>query len=250
MGKDFNLIWNGYTVCPKTWGMSSTCEMFHRIYYVYGGEASYTYRGESHPMKPGHLYLFPVFQPYSMRHSPERPLDVLWFHVEQDIPICEDVVNLEVSPDGALFHLIEALRLLSNSSEKFGHLLELFRIFLLILQDWIDPIPPLGKEMRGIVTYIDQHIDEPMNVGILARHAKMERSYFCRKFKKIFRTPPSRYITGVRMKQATKALLSGATVYAAAQACGYRDEKAFSRAFKQYMEISPARYRDERVPLP
>lgn len=250
MQEKFDLIWNGYTICPKNWGRTLNCELFHLIYYVYGGEASYIYKGIKKPFEPGKLYLFPVFQSYTLQHNPQNPFRVLWFHVETDLRLCDEVTVLEIAPGSVLSHLLEALRLLSNNNEKYDQLLHLFGSFLMVLEDKIQIIPPLGAEMRSVITHINNHINQPMDIVALAKFANMERSYFCRKFKEVFKTTPSRYILGLRMKQATKALLSGATVYAAARSCGYQDEKSFSRAFKRYMEISPAKYRNERIIRP
>lgn len=84
----------------------------------------------------------------------------------------------------------------------------------------------------------------------LAAFAGMERSYFSRKFKSVLQISPNQYILSRKMRVAARALTDGASIYEAAKSCGYRDEKAFSRAFKKYMEVSPAYYRDRRTLQP
>ena len=55
--------------------------------------------------------------------------------------------------------------------------------------------------------------------------------------------PPLQYLMAMKMSVAARCLLQGGSVGQAAEAVGYADEKAFSRAFRDYMEISPGNYR-------
>lgn len=247
---NFDLVWNGYTICSEDWGVTDVSEVFHRIYYVLGGEAYYKFQRRIVRFEPGKLYIFPILYPYSMWQNPENPLDVLWFHVETDAQLCTEVAELDLGNDNTMRHLLEAMRTLSNDVIHYAKLLKVFEIFMMLLSEQMQIHPYPGKQMYKVLDYINENIKSELSVKALADHIGMERSYFSRKFKSIFNMTPNQYITAKRMKVAANELMSGASVYHSAKAAGYTDEKAFSRAFKRYMEISPGRYREVHIILP
>jgi AraC family transcriptional regulator, alkane utilization regulator len=74
----------------------------------------------------------------------------------------------------------------------------------------------------------------------------MSRSSFAQYFVELVGEPPSRYLTRWRVQLAAHLLQTpGTTVAQIADRVGYDSEAAFSRAFKRYMRISPAAFRDE-----
>ena len=127
MDQNFELLWNGYTVCPPAWGMRNANESFHRIYYVYGGEAFYQDSGGTRPLEAGHLYILPILHPYTMYHNPSCPLDVLWFHVETPVLLCTQLHDLTIEPGALPFHLLESMRFLANDLDQLSLLRQLFR---------------------------------------------------------------------------------------------------------------------------
>ena len=247
---DFDRVWNGYTLCSKDWGMTDVSEVFHRIYYVYGGEAYYRMNGITRRLEPGKLYIFPILYPYTMWHNPDAPLEVLWFHIEMDAQLCAEVVEIPLEQDDTIKHLLEAMRTMSDRVVHYEKLLKIFSVFLTLLTEQMQVCPYPGKQMDKVLEYIQNNMDKELSVKTLADHAGMERSYFSRRFKEIFHMTPTQYITAKRMKIAARELMAGASVYHSAKAAGYADEKAFSRAFKRYMEITPGRYREIHIMQP
>ena len=247
---EHELLWNGYTICPPAWGMSNVSEVFHRVYYVYGGNAYYRDAEGTRRFLPGHLYVLPVLMPYTTWHDPASPLDVLWFHVETPLRLCTRLWEQPVEEGTLLHHLLEGLRQLSEDVEQLPLLRQVFSVLLSVLAEQSSTTSRQVQDMQPVLDYIDAHPDQALQVDQLARFAGMDRSYFSRKFKSLLNISPNKYLLHQRMKAAARALTAGASVAEAAAACGYRDEKAFSRAFKRYMEVSPAHYRDHRTPQP
>lgn len=250
MNYDYDMVWNGYTICPKGWGMMNVSEVFHRIYYVYGGEAYYKCDEKTVKLEAGKIYVFPIMHPYSIWHNPEKPFDVLWFHVEMDTQLCTDVAEICIEDDSTLKYLLESMRTLSSDVVYYDKLLKIFDVFLMLLSEKMQIQPYPGKQMCKVLDYIDANIEKQLSVKVLADYIGMERSYFSRKFKSIFHMTPNQYITAKRMKVAARELMTGASVFHSAEAAGYTDEKSFSRAFKRYMEISPGKYREIHIMQP
>ena len=239
----FALYQNDYTVCPDGWGMTQECATFHRIYYVCGGEAYRRYRGRDERLEHGYLYVFPVMEPYTLWHNPENPLEVLWFHVECTAEYTMGYEKVRIYENGELYYLLKSIRALQEEGDCFQELLCLFGVFLKRLRHRIKPQPPMDSRMQGVLAYLEQRGDDCPTVDELASTVGLERSYFCRWFQRSFRMSPSRYLLAMRMNRASKALMEGRSIWEAAEAAQYRDEKSFSRAFRSYMEISPGNYR-------
>ena len=251
MKYNIEMIWNGYTICPENWGMKNEIATFHRLYYVYSGEAYCKYADKIVPLTPGYLYLFPVMAPYTLWQNKEKPLDVLWFHAEMEICLCRDFLSLEIERNSALYNLLEAMRLLTDDAEHYEELLEIFGVFLELIAEKTCAGITRNKSMERVVRYIDSRIsDAELDVQEIADFLGMDRAAFSRKFKKYFNLAPRQYIYAKRMNKAAIELAKGASVYQAARMAGYLDEKSFSRAFKRYMEETPSDYRKKRVQLP
>lgn len=246
----FDLIQNGYTVCPDTWGMRNESAVFHRIYYVYGGEAWCSHGDETFRLTPGRLWLFPVMQPYTLWQNTEQPLDVLWFHAEIEGWICLKLTGLEIPEDSAPAHLLEAMKALGEEPEHFEELKQVFGAFLALIAERLPDIPEVSRKMQSVLNYIERNAGKELTVEMLAEHAGMDRSYFSRRFKSLFHMPPNQYLLAKRLNAAALSLTAGASVYEAARTAGYADEKAFSRAFRNYMEIPPGEYRKSHIVQP
>lgn len=250
MGQEFHIMQSGYTICPENWGMINESALFYRVYYIYGGMA-WVYRNNTIcTLQKGCLYLFPVMDQYTMWHDPFKPLDVLWFHVEMPVGAFTEYPCLPVKEYSLLWHILESMKGIVNKTEYAEELQLMFSVFLSVLSREIPFRKTVGHRMENVLGYMEKHIEERLQIQQLASVVGMERSYFSRKFKEIFKMSPMQYLMAMKMSFAAKELLKGASVYQAAVRVGYMDEKAFSRAFKNYMEISPGQYKKSHILQP
>jgi len=99
--------------------------------------------------------------------------------------------------------------------------------------------PMIGRSLAAL------HGDPraPWTVEELARQAGLSRSVFAERFTAMVGEPPMQYLALWRMQLASRLLVEGAQVSAAADAVGYASEAAFSRAFKKLLGQSPAAWR-------
>lgn len=247
---DFKILQNDYTVCPPGWGMTGECATFYRMYYICGGKAWFSQGDQEIQFQKGWLYVLPVMQPYSLRHDVDDPLEVLWFHVELDLSMGMDFTAVEILEDEELYHLLHSIRILQKNPECFQDVTRLFDIFLKRLDERLSIYRTEAGRMRRVLDYIEEHITEDPQVYELAACAGLERSYFTRYFKEIFHMCPRQFIYTRKMSVGAQALLQGCTVKQAAERCGYSDEKAFTRAFKRYMEVTPGQYKKCHIEQP
>ncbi|RWQ45883.1 AraC family transcriptional regulator [Mesorhizobium sp.] len=107
------------------------------------------------------------------------------------------------------------------------------------LTGWLAAIkdPPVGRALAGI------HRDPgaAWTLDSLAAIAGMSRSQFSRRFGKLLKVSPARYLAQWRMRLATAWIRNNfMTVAEAAARLGYESEASFSRAFKRSMGIPPS----------
>ena len=75
----------------------------------------------------------------------------------------------------------------------------------------------------------------------------MSTSNFQRKFKQVTGMSPQHYAMQLRLEKARCALSgNGDSIEKIALDCGFADRYAFSKAFKKYTGISPAKYRQRK----
>ncbi|GAB3487197.1 GyrI-like domain-containing protein [Marinomonas epiphytica] len=92
--------------------------------------------------------------------------------------------------------------------------------------------------------YIHQHLDDPINVSILAEKCNWSRWQFQRVFGVATGLTVAQYVRELRLSKAAELLLNSSLKHIdVALTCGFESEISFSRAFKQMFQCSPRQYR-------
>jgi AraC-like DNA-binding protein len=100
--------------------------------------------------------------------------------------------------------------------------------------------------MSSAIAHIHDHFEEPLRLPALAEMAGLSVYQFDQRIRALFHVTAGQYLVKVRIDAACKCL-SGSTepIAQVALACGYSDQSAFSRQFKQAVGISPLAYRNK-----
>jgi AraC family transcriptional regulator len=105
-------------------------------------------------------------------------------------------------------------------------------------------LPGHHERIENVQQYIREHIDEPLNRGVLASVACFSVPHLHRIFAACIGESMACYIRRVRMERAGRKLRMGAVdITEVALAAGYRTHAAFSKAFKQQFGLSPREFR-------
>jgi AraC-like DNA-binding protein len=100
------------------------------------------------------------------------------------------------------------------------------------------------SQVAEAVREIQTRFDEPLKVTDLARRAGLSVYQFDRRMRRIFRITAGQLIQKVRMEAALQRLRAEDTSVAGiAAACGYADQSAFTRKFRETVGYSPTQYR-------
>ena len=88
------------------------------------------------------------------------------------------------------------------------------------------------------------HYDQPLQVGDLARSAGLSVYQFEQRIRRIFHVTAGQLLQKLRMQAAVDLLRSSDESIAAISArCGYSDQSAFTRKFRETVGLSPSEYR-------
>ncbi|MBM7564120.1 AraC family transcriptional regulator [Paenibacillus sacheonensis] len=95
---------------------------------------------------------------------------------------------------------------------------------------------------RGI-TYIEEHLTEPITIEQVARHAGWSHEHFTRMFVAAVGMSPKRLLLERRLRLAEEFMLLGSqSVKQIAYQCGFGDEHHFSKIYKRIRGITATEY--------
>lgn len=102
---------------------------------------------------------------------------------------------------------------------------------------------PIYERLAGIVEQLNRCFAEPLALPALARAAGISRSQLQRDFRALFQLSPRQYQSKLRIDRALELLHGPAPIAEIAAACGYVDQSAFTRRFKEAVGMPPSDYR-------
>ncbi|EGG77156.1 Putative HTH-type transcriptional regulator yqhC [Gluconacetobacter sp. SXCC-1] len=98
------------------------------------------------------------------------------------------------------------------------------------------------SQVSRVMAWIRQHYAQPFDVDSLARRAGMSTPSFYRHFRAVTMMSPLQYRTRIRLHEARKRMMSGGEDAAGAGfAVGYDSPSQFSRDYRRFFGIPPAR---------
>jgi PAS domain S-box-containing protein len=115
-----------------------------------------------------------------------------------------------------------------------------------ISRDLHSPDEPGGDlaALSGVIDYIHRHFDEALRLPALAEMAGLSVYQFDQRIRGLFHVTAGQYLVKVRIDSACDRLSNTKEpISQIALSCGYSDQSAFSRQFKQAVGISPLAYR-------
>jgi len=100
------------------------------------------------------------------------------------------------------------------------------------------------ETLSQVITYIQANYSEKIEIATLAKIAHLSISQLERRFKKLFKITPLKYIHQVRLHAATRLLSTTRnSIGNISIDCGFYDQSHFTRQFKTSHGISPLEYR-------
>jgi AraC family transcriptional regulator len=103
-------------------------------------------------------------------------------------------------------------------------------------------------QRRRLVEYIEQHLQDPISLGLLAGLCALSEYHFARMFRQSFGLPPHQYLLARRLARARSLLRGGALPLGeVALMCGFSSASHFNQRFRQATGATPGDYRQAFV---
>lgn len=237
------LLTYGMGINPADWHvLEKKPPMYARVYDILGGETVYYGNGRTIPLQKGHLYIFPIYEPYEMTTNPENPIHCLHLHLDILNSNLRNIIDIPLDNDPQMANLMQAFADGIAASSPFLYLEHLSIAFETLCLS------------RGLFARLDACADNYLRVirTIYRSNTTLESAagllgystgHFNRCFKAKFGVSPHQYIISLRMSDAIRMLASNMPLDTIGCAVGYADGQSFSNAFRKYYGISPSDYR-------
>ena len=270
----------GYAVHNADWNWENIRSPFSRIYLVTKGTATVKIENANIILTPGHLYMIPAFTTHQDICTGE--FEHYYIHLFEDSTAIKSIMDdwdfpFELEADEICHILFERLcninptlslpesnpksydskpmlfeQLKRNRMRDMTVQMESRGIVLQLLSRFFKHASrkPTSKDVRLIdsITYINEHLDENIDIDTLARMSCISKDHYIRLFKRSFGSTPLEYINNLRIKRAEILLTtSSMTVKAIASSVGYYDHSYFIRIFRKKIGLTPLQYRQKSV---
>lgn len=106
---------------------------------------------------------------------------------------------------------------------------------------------PDKNGLAAALCFIEQHLNENIDVDELARIACMSRTKFFSEFKQHLACTPMAFQQQQRLKRAANLLKQGDSITATCFTLGFSNTSHFSRCFKQFYGLSPSQYKARQL---
>jgi AraC-like DNA-binding protein len=103
--------------------------------------------------------------------------------------------------------------------------------------------PGVHPSVRRAAERVRANIADPLSLADLASEMNLSKFYLARSFQRSLGVPPHRYRRLLRLQHARRLLERGFTVVDAALDTGFADAPHLSRAFCEWLGVSPAAWR-------
>ncbi len=238
---DIELDNYGCVLCDENWNPEEYVP-YHRIYYVYGGEAYCKINGQTHQLKEGRLYFLPVNTMYELSHNKDNPLECMYLHIYTMPLISTSIREIDVEEGGLLSIVLESLRQLMSCGHEYASLMAQVAVLVDVLSEYITYEFMENIAVMKALDTIEKEYNTKLTNETLAKEFGYNTNYFIRMFATHMGIPPKAYIEKYRLRMAIQFLIEGKTVQEVANKVSYSDSNSFCRFFKRKTGIAPSKF--------
>lgn len=244
---------------------------FYEIFFFLSGNVNYIIEGRNYKLRPGDLLLTGNSDIHRPDIHPGRPYEriVIWL-ADDFFDYLQDFYDEDFTAcftDAAL----KDYRLIRPDSERIAHLKNLFlqmqqakhgqergsralttayliEFLVYVSRAYYDAPDSVQKDVtenekiNQVITYINEHITENLNLDALAVRFFTSKYYFSRQFKQFTGLSLYQYIMKKRLIIARNLLRAGSSVMDSCFQCGFNDYSNFLKAFKREFGQNPGSY--------
>lgn len=226
----------------------------YELFYFLSGSAKYYVEGAIYPLKPNDIMLLKIAESHALLIDKSIPYERIVINFNGDALVSnlkhKIISFLEDRPLGqqnrysfskqsknSFFAHLDKICTTDDFDEK-----KLYLTFVLNELRKQTPGNPDQNETDSvieIISYINEHLFEDINLDKLSERFYLSKVHLTRKFKSYVGSTIWDYISTKRLIKARELLQTGQKPTAVAEVCGFKDYSTFYRAYKQKYGISP-----------
>ncbi|MBR6681271.1 MAG: helix-turn-helix domain-containing protein [Clostridia bacterium] len=211
---------------------------YDALSFKLGGHAVFDIDGKRIVNDRGDMIFIPANMPYKVDYSSASSIVV---HLVN----CNYGEAEKITTEQKELMETRFFRMINSWQEK--HSANKIKSYVYGIFDLLDEeatISAVDQELLRCIKYIeDNYTDPDLSVEGICKYTHVSHSSLQRRFHSCFGIPVTQYIQRLRMNKALDMLSEGkASVKETAFACGFADEKYFSRVFKKTFGYSPAQF--------
>lgn len=104
-----------------------------------------------------------------------------------------------------------------------------------------------GERIKRMLSYIEEHLGEPLSTETIARSAALSQSECLRCFRAVIGAAPIQYVRRLRIQRACHMLeTTGEKISDIAVWCGFQDMSYFAKTFRETMGCTPTAFRQKK----
>jgi AraC family transcriptional regulator len=98
------------------------------------------------------------------------------------------------------------------------------------------------NQMKSLLAWLQDHIQDPLTVGLMASQVGLSAAHFSREFKRSTGLTPWEFVVRIRLDRARESLMNGLCSATVASQFGFSDQSHLARLFKARFGVSPSAY--------
>jgi AraC-like DNA-binding protein len=249
---------------------------FFECYYFMSGAVRFQIEGKNYSLKPGDIVLIntsDLHQAKILDMSIQYERVVLWLNRDfvqrlstpmTNLADCfnkldrKNIIRAEIETQQHIRSLMDQLINLENY-QGFGadifaractaELLVLMNIEMLNLSKLPKVEVRKNQVIEEMIDYINNHLEEPLQIDTLADQFFLSKFHLSRKFSKQTGTTLHHFITQKRLILAKDLILQHLPITNVYRQCGFGDYSNFFRAFRSEYNMTPKQYYEQMLKL-
>lgn len=225
----------GYT--HKNWFYKDLYLNYSMFYYIVSGTAYYQDKNGTIRLKPGHLYIFPTKQPFTLYDDPNNQLYHTFLHAIT-LPAIIKLHEINVEESDILSDAVKLLRkyITTHNVSVISSILDL------ILSNVFDEDAEIAPIALQVKKYINEHIYEKITLDTLSNNLSYSKGHLNRVFQNEYNMSPITYYNNQRLEISIKHLLEKKTSKDISYLINYASPAAYCKAFKSKYGLPPEKY--------
>ena len=257
---DLNVDHYGAEICSKNYSFGPTVRDNYVLHFIVDGKGKFTIDGITTQLKTGDMFILPKGKVAFYQADGEHPWTYLWVGFSGSK--AENILSKTQLLDHYFCHstleskvLDQIVKLTQFRDQKLDDVTELqltaelYKLLAFLMKEF--PSKAMSDSSILIQNYIKQakkiihtQYGNPLKISEIAKKLNLNRSYLYKIFKEETDYSLKDYLIQIRMEKSAD-LLTRTTFHISeiANAVGFPDALAFSKAFKKHFGQSPSHYR-------